>query len=157
MVPRPVRTVASTHAPGSEPRSCTLPGYTVTPDPVGTSGWPSCVSTYGQSAVYQCCSTAQPPAQPWERIFDFGNGPSQDIIYLAFDGNPFWDPNLSCCFPMRYAAWSGTTYGGAVNIPVNSMSFAHDAWVHVAVVHEASGTATEHGAALCELACVFPS
>ena len=43
-------------APGDEPRGCSLAGYEVQPDPSGASGWSSCVSTYGQQSVYQCCS-----------------------------------------------------------------------------------------------------
>ena len=45
-------------APGDEPRGCSLAGYEVQDDWVGSSGWPSCVSTYGQESVYQCCSTS---------------------------------------------------------------------------------------------------
>ncbi|EOD30668.1 hypothetical protein EMIHUDRAFT_123123, partial [Emiliania huxleyi CCMP1516] len=94
----------------------------------------------------------QPPglAREWERLFDFGNGPEQDSVFLAFDGNPFWDPALSCCFPMRYAVWRGTQYAGAVNWPLGEgsgedsggASFPRNEWVHVALVHEPDGTAT---------------
>ena len=43
-------------APGSELRGCSMAGYQPQADPDGTSGWGPCVSTYGQSSVYQCCS-----------------------------------------------------------------------------------------------------
>ncbi|CAH0367571.1 unnamed protein product [Pelagomonas calceolata] len=37
-------------APDDEPRGCSLAGYEVQDDWVGSSGWPSCVSTYGQES-----------------------------------------------------------------------------------------------------------
>ena len=40
-------------APGDEARACKEDGYTVTPG--GTSSRDSCVSEYGEGAVYQCC------------------------------------------------------------------------------------------------------
>ena len=45
-------------APDDEPRGCSLAGYEVQDDWVGSSGWPSCVREYGQESVYQCCSTS---------------------------------------------------------------------------------------------------
>merc|ERR1711998_257379 len=43
-------------APGDEHRGCSIDGYYVASDPTGTSGYPSCVSEYGQSSVYKCCT-----------------------------------------------------------------------------------------------------
>ena len=43
-------------APGGEARGCSLAGYEVQADWVGSSGWGDCVGTYGQESVYQCCS-----------------------------------------------------------------------------------------------------
>ena len=43
-------------APGGEARGCSLAGYEVEDDWVGSSGWSDCVGSYGQQSVYQCCS-----------------------------------------------------------------------------------------------------
>ena len=43
-------------APGGEARGCSLAGYEVQDDWVGSSGWSDCVGSYGQQSVYQCCS-----------------------------------------------------------------------------------------------------
>ena len=42
-------------APGGEARGCSIAGYEVQADWVGSSGWGDCVGTHGQESVYQCC------------------------------------------------------------------------------------------------------
>ena len=42
-------------APGGEARGCSIAGYEVQDDWVGSSGYGECVGTYGQESVYQCC------------------------------------------------------------------------------------------------------
>ena len=52
-------------APVDEPRGCSLEGFTVQAG--GTSSYAACESTYGTSAIYQCCvedSSPPPPLPP---------------------------------------------------------------------------------------------
>lgn len=49
-------------APGSEARSCTLPGFAVQSG--GVSAYAGCLASFGQGAIYQCCATSTPPAPP---------------------------------------------------------------------------------------------
>ena len=82
------------------------------------------------------------PVRTWESVLDFGNGPDSDNIHISFDGDPYWDDSLSCCYPMVYHLFHGEEYVGGVQVPLGSEPFPEDQWVHVAVVHEPSGTAT---------------
>ena len=71
----------------------------------------------------------------WERLIDFGNGPANDTIHISFDGDPYWDDALSCCYPMVYHLWHGDQFAGGARVPIGSGSFPQNQWVYVAIVH----------------------
>ena len=87
-------------APGDEPRGCSLAGYEVQDDWVGSSGWPSCVSTYGQESVYQCCSTSA------------GSG-SSDALFVAGPSGGDYDDAVAYC--SRIGASIATIYSATEN------------------------------------------
>ena len=111
-------------APGDEPRGCSLAGYEVQDDWVGSSGWPSCVSTYGQESVYQCCSTSSTG--------------SSDALFVAGPSGGDYDDAVAYCSSI--GASIATIYSATENELARQACGGSSCWIGLEEVGGSAST-----------------
>ena len=92
---------------------------------MGSSGWPSCVSTYGQESVYQCCSTSA------------GSG-SSDALFVAGPSGGDYDDAVAYC--SRIGASIATIYSATENELARQACGGSTCWIGLEEVGGSAST-----------------